>query len=613
MERPGLVGPRNEGIEEIVPPAGGLGYEQVDRPLWQAIDNKSGILSEGSKDEEEVGPFGESRDDLDVVPLGELYTESVSMMPGVSKDSGAAFSPLTVTAFPNEPQVLPTSSLPPLASNSYAPSRKRARDAEDDEVQSQQKRSRMDDGLGIVRRSASQQNRSRMDDILGIVRNDAIFARGPQSVGTAMTLDEQQSRKRARSPDDHSEDSTTGPRRKRVRLYSQPREIRNAEEEYVADGHIDTAIRDHSTLAHQLASGGETQGPAMVDRVANTEVDTRASVVEGPFANDEANGREDAVVGNQAVPSRTDWNTAHDINSDCANIRVRGMGVYDVTGEEAHLYIPTSRGSPDRGWTDDEKEDLRVYIQDYSIRDWTVLSQSMNRTVTELQNIYREILIGRNKLAGRPECAGIPREYPDLTPPPPPKDPAKQQAKAQPADTASTAELPEPVQDSHVVLRPLDGNGFPKSEQDCAREIEEGEIEEDDCPAKRVPASAQIWTGRRSKTFSRRGVDRRAGHQVRVADLKEEQGIEREGTREKVSSPESTDEERCPLNASVGKVVDPEGEGDVGQEQPLPAPSRFKYTSTKGPLGLNFAGVRQLSGSWRCGVPRHAAALRKRS
>lgn len=492
MERPGLMGPRNEKIEEIAPPTGGLRYEQADRPLWQAIDNKSVVPSEESKDEEEVGPFGESRDDQDVGPLGELSAKSVGIISEAPVYSGAGYSPHIVTAFPNEPQILPTTLPSPLASNSGAPSRKRARDAEDDEVQSQQKRRRMDDVLSIARRSASQQQRSRMDDILGIVRKDTNAARAAQSVETATTPDIQQSRKRARGPDDDSEESMTKPSQKRVRLYSQPREIRNAEEEYVANGHLGAAIRDDSTLAWQLGSSGEVQGRTMVNEVANTEINRRASVEEGLFANDEAHEREDAVVDNEAVPSRTEWNTAHGINSDCADIRVRGMEIVDITGQKMHLYLPTSRGSPDRFWTEEEKENLRVYIQDYGIGDWTVLSQSMNRTVTELQNVYRKIIIARNKQAGRPECAGIPMKYPDLTPPPPPKDPAEQEAQAESADPAPTAELRNLVQESPVVLWYSVDNGFPEAEdEDRASEIEEGEIEEDDCPTERVPASAK--------------------------------------------------------------------------------------------------------------------------
>ena len=608
MERPSLMGPRNETIEEITPPAGGLRYEQADRPLWQAIDNKSGCPSEQSKNEEDVGPFGESRGDEDVA------AGPVGVMSGEPVDSGAASSAHTATAFPSHPQALPMSSYPSLASNSSVPSGKRARDAEDDEVQSQPKRRRMDNVLGIVRRSASQQERGHMNDLLGIVRKDANGAKGSQSIGPATTPDIQQSRKRARGPDDDTEHSRTKPSQKRVRPYPQTREVRNAEGECVADGHVGAAIRDDSTLARQSTSSGDAQGPATVDRVANTEVDTRASVEEGPFANDEAHERENAVADNEAVPPRTKWNTAHGINSDCANIRVRGMNVIDITGQKVHLYLPTSRGSPDRVWTEEEKEDLRVYIQDYGIGDWTVLSQSMNRTVTELQIIYRGIVIARNKQAGRPVCAGIPGKYPDLTPPPPPKDPAKQKAKAQSSDPAPTAELPKPVQESPVVSRPSVDNGFPEAEdEDHASEIEEGEIEEDDCPAERVPAPAQVGTYRTSKTSSRRGVDRRAGHQLRVADLEEEQSMERERTREKASSPESTHEEKGLVNASVGKVVDPESEGDVGQEQQLPTPPKSKNASTKGPLGLKCAGVCKLSGSSRCGVPRHAAALRKRS
>ena len=446
MEQPGLLGPRNETIEEVAGPVGGLSYEQRDRPLWQANDDKSGRPSEMSKDvenvgpfgesgededvgpfgetrddeevgpfgetrdeEEEIGPFGERRDDEEVGPLGELRDDGLrqdyddgeqpkeeeeevteaevrnnlvqlakktaGILSGLLANTGAASTSTTSsTTSSTEPGASFTSSSHTLSSTPPTTSRKRARDskedAKDEESPSQQKRRRMDDVLGIKRTSPSQQKRRRMDDVLGIAWKDTNAASKPQSVGAAMTPDVQQSRKRARSSDDNSEESTTRPGPKRVRLFVRPRDD----------------------------------------------------------ANDEA------------APSQKEWNTAHGINSNGANIRVRGMRVYDLTGEEADFYLPTSRtSSPCRPLTEKEKEDLRVYIQDYGVQDWKVLAKSMKRPVRELQTEYLEYIMARNIQAGRRKKAGIPSAYPNLAPPrPPPPLPKSDEPTAAP-DTADPA------------------------------------------------------------------------------------------------------------------------------------------------------------------------------
>ena len=74
---------------------------------------------------------------------------------------------------------------------------------------------------------------------------------------------------------------------------------------------------------------------------------------------------EDAFADDEASSTETEWDTAHVINSTCANIVVTENGVYDVTGVWRHLWLPTSIGSSDRTWNEEEKEDIRVYIQDY--------------------------------------------------------------------------------------------------------------------------------------------------------------------------------------------------------------------------------------------------------
>ena len=69
LERPGLLGPRNETVEEIAGPASGLKWEQPDRPLWQAVDKKSRCPPEMSKEVDDVGPLGEWID-VDVCSFG---------------------------------------------------------------------------------------------------------------------------------------------------------------------------------------------------------------------------------------------------------------------------------------------------------------------------------------------------------------------------------------------------------------------------------------------------------------------------------------------------------------------------------------------------------------
>ena len=437
LERPNLVGPRNETVEEAV----GLLGEAVDRPLWRASDDEKDASSGESRDEKHLGPLGESRDDKEVAPLRESRDKDQDNLrqgqeeekekeitrPGLDKDdlmllaassiamlSQAPTRPGDVSSFPTattETQASVTSFLP-LASTPSKVSRGRPRDSEDnlkdEESSSQLKRMRMDAILGISRTdtkaakvpgnigtSGTQQSgkrareseddakddesppqkQDRMDDILGINRNNFDTAEAPNEVVAAMTSNTKQSRKCARSLDvDGFGDGATKSTRKRLRHYKATKEIRQAEEECFIDGQAGAANND-------------------------------------------------ASVDDKAAPTETVWDTAHGINSSGANIRVPGKGVYTVTGVWRTLYLPTSTGSPDRTWTDQEKEDLRVYIQDYEIEDWAPLSQSTNRPKEELQYIYFEVVTARNIRSGRPEDAAIPEGYPDFPPPPAPVEP----------------------------------------------------------------------------------------------------------------------------------------------------------------------------------------------
>ena len=569
MEEPGLLGPRNEKIDEIPGPAGGLSYEQADRQLWQAVDDQGDCPSGLSKDVEDVGPFGETRDDEEVSPFGETRDDEEvgpfgetrddedvgpfgetrygddglredyddgeqkkeekkvtedehinSLLQSAAKTVGVlseklastGTSTLSSTASSTDPSASFPSSSRTLFSTPPTTSRKRTRDSEedsegdakDDQSPSQQKRRRMDNALGIKSTTPSKQKQRHMDHILGIIRNDSNAPNNAKSTGAATTpnalvqqsrkrardsvedakddesplqqkrrrmdnvlgivrkdtnaadntqstgaADVQQSRKRARTSDDESDESANRPGSKRVRLHLKPpkclrlylklRDDANDGEAHVADG---APKKDESTVVHQPISSNNFQTPVTVEKVTNVEVHTQASVEEVPSANGESNKRDDAAGADEAAPWRKEWNTAHGINSNGANIPVR---VFDLKGEEVHFYLPTSGASPlYRRLTQEEKEDLRVYIQDYGIPDWHVLAKSMNQTVRRLKTEYLEYIVARNRKAGRRDLAGIPPAWPELAPPPPPPplpEPDEQTVAQDSADPAATSEL----------------------------------------------------------------------------------------------------------------------------------------------------------------------------
>lgn len=485
LERPKIVGPRNETAEEAV----GLLGEAADRPLWRASDDEKDASSGESRDEEHLSPLGESRDDKKIAHLGEsrdkdqdnlrqgqkeekekevtrpslmlLAASSIAML------SQAPARPGDVSSFPTATTKTqaPVTSFLLLASTPSKISRERPRDSEDnlkdEESSSQLKRMRMDAILGISRTATKAakvpqnigsamtpgtqqsgkrtreseddakgdeslpQKQNRMDDILGINRNKFDTAEAPNEIEAAMTSNTKQSRKCARSLDvDGFGDGATKSTRKRLRHYKATKEIPRAEEECFTDGQAGVANNDDSTLVFQDSSSNNVHEATLLEQApTDTKVCKQPSVKEEPPTSDEAGERDVASVDDKAAPTKTVWDTAHGINSSGANIRVPGKGVYTVTGVWRTLYLPTSTGSPDRAWTDQEKEDLRVYIQDYGIEDWAPLSQSTNRPKEELQYIYFEVVTARNIRAGRPEDAAIPEGYPDFPPPPAPVEP----------------------------------------------------------------------------------------------------------------------------------------------------------------------------------------------
>ncbi len=413
--------------------------------------------------------------------------------------------------------------------------------------------------------------------------------------------------------------------RKRLRLYQRIREVGERKEDYVSAGHADSAMGGHSILDHQDASSSEARGAAIVpsqkEGLDADDEDDEGESGDAPV-DDGADEREEVFLDDENTPLRTKWNTTHGINSDCASVQVEGMSVIDLTGQERDFFIPISGGLPDRPWTEEEKEDLRVYVQDYKIHDWSLLAQSMNRSEMELVQTYLDVIVARNRLAGRHECAGLPKTYPDLTPPP-----QLELEKKVPVNSSST----ENAENDKLSEAQNEGSGSELEEGEIIEEEEivEGEIvEEEDSSSQQTLAPAKSETGspcqkkdllktvkngRVSKKSSRRGADRKAGHQAEVENDGEEPSLEREWTCEQT---ESLSREKTPVNARVEEeeAAEVKQEGlDPEHRESTPIAPESKKASAKGSLSPKFAGVSKLSklsGSSRRGVPRHAAGLR---
>ena len=499
MARPGLVGPMDETVDQRRDATRWSTNEQVDRPLWRANDGPSQAPAETELEEDEIaGP--EDTDQLE-----QLAAQAVGMMrSGATADIRDASSPHTATTPLTEAQTSSISSYTPLTSTSCTPSRKRAIDAEEEAKDED---------------SPSQQKRRRMDDVLGIVRNSGNATRELQSVGVATVPAVQQSRKRAMSPDDdHAANKQS---QKRQHLYKHIKEVYDAQRQYIPDEHADTTTSGHSSVVCQDPWSDKARLAAIAD---------------------------EASAHSEAISTPTEWDTLHGINSYGANIRVPKKKVIDVTGEKTHFYLPKSSGSPDQRWTDEEKETLRSYIQDYRIRNWAALSESMNRTKLELQFIYVEIVATGNLQAGRPELAGIPEGYPDLAPSPPPS-------------------APEPAAPP------------------AAEEIEKRQPQPRECKGKtKISQFGDLTYDAKAKSFPR--ITRDGG----MVDAK---GNVLLGVMGNIPY------------AAEHRQSKPK------QQVPTPAAQETTEASTKGPLRLRFTGVHKLLGSSRRGVPRNAPGLRK--
>ena len=370
FEMPCLNGPRNEAFEERVDPVLRSEDGQVDRPLWQASDERDDGNFDGLNGEEEEegddGSLEKSRDDEDVGSLGETRDEEQVVRVGVRSDEDDDLR------------------------HGHEEWQGEREEGDEDDIEEQEKPKAADaekrNGLMLL-----------AEESLSMISWADADTRDASSSQTADMLQPEQqelltysspptpSRKRSRSlgsGSEDSEDGTTKQTPKRPRLHEQPREVYENDEEYLTAGRTGVATNGDSTPVHQPTS-------------ANSE----------------------------AALTQTDRSTAHGINSKGTKIRVPSMSVWDSTHQLTNLRLPTSRGLPDRPWTEEEKEDLRVYIQDYGVEDWALLSQSTRRRVKELKNMYLEIIKARNIQAGRPEDAGLPIAYPNLAPPPRPQSP----------------------------------------------------------------------------------------------------------------------------------------------------------------------------------------------
>lgn len=635
LERPDLVGPRNETPGEVISPLGESRHVEIDRPLWKASDARKVAPSGESRDDEDVGPLGESRDEEevdswenssdedddglregheekeevvspeDIDELLQLAATSVSMVSGMHTNRSDASSSHAITTLPTETQEPLTSSPPPIAPTVSKPSRKRGRDSEYDAEEEE---------------SPSQQKRMRMDDILGIVRKDVKSAEVPGNVEPGMTSDRQRGTKRARGLGDDSEDVVAKPTPKRVRLRLGINEIRDDEKEYITASPGETAKDDDSSLVHQGFPSNEAPEQAMVGEATTNAKAHEQSSVE-LFPNDEIEERDDGFADDEASPTETEWDTAHGINSMCANIPIPGMVVIDVTGVWRYFYLPTSTGLPNRAWTEEEKEDLRVYIQDYGVEDWALLSQSTNRPETDLQSMYLEVITARNKQAGRPDRAGTTQAYPDLAPPPPPV-PAVAPAPEEPRKLR-THDQKGKVKKNRLgdLTYDLKATSFPKVTRDGCMIDSKGNVlfgimGDISCATKRrhpKPRHEDPMSLPPAENSDNNVADE-ADKEDSDSEIEEEEMIESaEQDREQAPSPESVSKRKGPLNTIAEEEDDPEikQEEDSDQEQRAPAPTAPKPPNYV--LGPKFAGVSKLSGSSRRGVPRKAARLRRSS
>ena len=88
--------------------------------------------------------------------------------------------------------------------------------------------------------------------------------------------------------------------------------------------------------------------------------------------------------------------------------------------------VPLMKHSP-KAWTDEEKELLRLWVQDYGVTSWRKIAWCLKHSETDCKIMCRDIITALNRRAGRELYAGMPEDLllmpPSPSPPPPPASP----------------------------------------------------------------------------------------------------------------------------------------------------------------------------------------------
>ena len=95
-------------------------------------------------------------------------------------------------------------------------------------------------------------------------------------------------------------------------------------------------------------------------------------------------------------------------NNDTDDIVLTGVIRNVEAGDYASTFGSTSRVEPGpRSWTENEEETLRSWIQDYGILGWARIAWCLGRSIKDCQDQYQEVVMVRNKRAGRDIDAGL--------------------------------------------------------------------------------------------------------------------------------------------------------------------------------------------------------------
>ena len=81
--------------------------------------------------------------------------------------------------------------------------------------------------------------------------------------------------------------------------------------------------------------------------------------------------------------------------------------------------VPLVKHSP-KEWADEERELLRLWVQDYGITSWTKIAWCLKHSEHECKTMYRYLIMALNREAGRELYAGLPEDLLTIPPPPAP-------------------------------------------------------------------------------------------------------------------------------------------------------------------------------------------------